>query len=270
MNKYETKKLQLQKKMKAYAAADLAVAFSGGTDSSLLLKLACEAAKKTGQKVYAVTLQTNLHPAAECETARRVAAEMGAEHLILLVDELSEAGIENNPPDRCYRCKRCLFQKLTKKAGALGAAVILDGTNADDLKEYRPGLKALKELGIRSPLADAGLTKQEVRTWASEYKISTASKPATPCLATRFPYGTVLTDEKLAKVERGEAFLKALGFYNVRLRVHGDLARIEVDAAALESTLSHREEITDYLKELGYTYVTLDLEGFCSGSMDIK
>lgn len=255
--------------MEQYTAQDVMVAFSGGVDSSLLLKLACESAKESGKKVYGATVQTRLHPAGEIEEAKKICREMGAIHVLLTVDELREAGIMDNPVDRCYLCKKHLFQKILEKAAELGASPVLEGTNEDDLHVYRPGIRALKELGIISPLAKAGLTKAEVRRLAGEYGLSVASKPATPCLATRFPYGTELSYEKIEQAEKGEAFLKGFSFRNVRLRVHGDIARIEVDREDLVKLAGHSEEIVSYLKELGYRYITLDMEGFRSGSMDI-
>ncbi len=270
MDSYPQKKNHLLEKMSLYAAQDVVIAFSGGADSSLLLKLACEAAKETGKKVYGATVQTRLHPAGEIEEAKRLCREMGAAFVLLTVDELKEAGIMDNPVERCYLCKRHLFQKILEKASELGVLHVLEGTNEDDLHVYRPGIRALKELGIASPLAEAGMTKAEVRALAKEYGISTASKPASPCLATRFPYGTELSYEKLKQVEKGEAFLRGFAFKNVRLRVHGDIARIEVDREDLTGLIEHSEEITSYLKELGYCYITLDMEGFRSGSMDIN
>lgn len=269
MGEYLEKREQLIRRMAQYAGQDVMVAFSGGVDSSLLLKLAHEAAQKTGKEVYAVTMQTRLHPAREIEEAKSVCEEIGAVHIVIAVDELEEAGIMNNPVERCYLCKRHLFLKMKERASELGISVILEGTNEDDLHVYRPGIKALKELQIISPLAEAGLTKAEVRKMACEYGISVSSKPATPCLATRFPYGTELTYEKMEQVEKGEAFLKENGLHNVRVRVHDSLARIEVDESAFAEFLTHKKEITEYLKNLGYVYITLDLEGFRSGSMDV-
>ncbi len=245
------------------------VAFSGGVDSCLILALAIEAAKGTAG-VCAVTMQTRLHPAAEIKYAARAAAELGAEHMVIMADELAEAGIEENPADRCYRCKRHLFQKMKERAAEPGGAQILEGTNADDLHVYRPGIRALRELGIISPLAMAGVTKEEVRSLARQYGLSAAGRASTPCMATRFPYGTKLSYDALDKAAQGEAYLKSLGADNVRLRVHGDTARIEVDPEAFSLIVSGRSEVVSRLKELGYTYVTLDLEGFRSGSMDVK
>lgn len=269
MGEYVEKREKLIRKMAQYARQDVMVAFSGGVDSSLLLKLAHEAAQKTGKEVYAVTMQTRLHPVREIEEAKRVCEEIGAVHIVIAVDELEEAGIMNNPVERCYLCKKHLFLKMKERASELGINVILEGTNEDDLHVYRPGIKALKELQIISPLAEAGLTKAEVRKMACEYGISVSSKPATPCLATRFPYGTELTYEKMARVEKGEAFLKEIGLHNVRVRVHDKLARIEIDESTFGEFLTHKKEIADYLKSLGFIYITLDLEGFRSGSMDV-
>ncbi|HCT92550.1 MAG TPA: ATP-dependent sacrificial sulfur transferase LarE [Lachnospiraceae bacterium] len=267
---YEERKEALLHRIREYAAEDVAVAFSGGTDSSLLLKLACEAAKETGKRVLAVTMKTRLHPAAELIEAARAAADMGAEHRTIQVDELAEAGILDNPRDRCYRCKRLLFAKLCSLAKDMGIRQILEGTNEDDLHVYRPGIRALEELGITSPLAEAGFTKTQVRLLAAEYGLASADKPASPCMATRFPYGTRLSYEEMDRAALGEAYLRGLGFYNVRLRVHGEIVRLEVDAEAFSEIFARRQEIIARMKELGYRYITLDLEGFRSGSMDIR
>lgn len=265
MNKY----IKLREQMEQFAAADVAVAFSGGVDSSLLLKMACEAAEKTGKKVYAAVVHTMLHPAGELEAAKEAAAKMGAEPCALYIDELKEAGIENNPEDRCYRCKKYLFQKVRELASEKGTSVILEGTNEDDLHVYRPGIRAVRELKIYSPLADAGISKEEVRALAGEYGLEASSKPSMPCLATRFPYGARLTYDKLHQADQGEIFLRNLGFKNVRIRVYGDLVRLEIDKEEMGGLIAQKEKIIEYLKKLGYSYITLDLEGFRSGSMDI-
>ncbi len=256
--------------MASCAEEDVVVAFSGGADSSLLLKMACEAAKKTGRIVYGIFLHTMLHPSGEAESAGETAEEIGAVFRVLEINELRGAGIAYNPVDRCYRCKKHLFQSILREAEKLRAGTVMEGTNQDDLKVYRPGIRAVKELNIASPLAEAGLTKEEVRRLASEYGLSVSRKPAAPCLATRFPYGTRLSDEEMRRVERGERMLKEQGFYNVRIRVHGEIARLEVDSRDLPMLVEKRESVADRLKELGYTYVTADLEGFRSGSMDVN
>lgn len=268
MKTYEEKCSYLQKLMEQYTQENVVVAFSGGVDSSLLLKTACINAVKNGTKVFAVTMHTTLHTMNEIESSKETAGEVGAEHLIISVDELKEAGIENNPVERCYLCKKYLFQKMKDKAESLGVKIILDGTNEDDLHMFRPGLRALKELEIKSPLAESDFSKTNVRKLAEEYRLSVSKKPSTPCLATRFPYGSRLSYEEMKKVEKGEDFLKNLGLYNVRLRVHNDIARIEVDKEDIVKIVVYKEVIISYLKELGYRYITLDLEGFRSGSMD--
>ena len=176
----------------------------------------------------------------------------------------------HNPVDRCYLCKKHMFEKICRKSEQLGAAAVIDGTNGDDTKEYRPGIRALKELGIKSPLMELGITKQEVRSLAAEYGISTAAKPSSPCMATRFPYGTKLDYDMIRKAERLEDELKEMGFYNVRARIHDSLARLEVDVEDLEKAVRMKDRIVRCTKALGYTYVTLDLEGFRSGSLDIN
>lgn len=268
MKTYEEKCSYLQKLMEKYTQENVVVAFSGGVDSSLLLKTACINAVKNGTKVFAVTMHTTLHTMNEIESSKETAGEVGAEHLIISVDELKEAGIENNPVERCYLCKKYLFQKMKDKAESLGVKIILDGTNEDDLHMFRPGLKALKELEIKSPLAESDFSKTDVRKLAEEYGLSVSKKPSTPCLVTRFPYGSRLSYEEMKKVEKGEDFLKNLGLYNVRLRIHNDIARIEVDKEDIVKIVVYKEAIISYLKELGYRYITLDLEGFRSGSMD--
>ena len=263
------KKEELCALMDKLAAEDIMVAFSGGVDSSLLLKAACDSAGKTGKKVYAATVQTQLHPSGDMEVAKRVAGEMGASHIVLEIDELAEAGIGNNPTDRCYRCKKFLFQKMKQEAQKLGVPVIVEGTNEDDLHVYRPGIRAIRELGIASPLAELGITKAQVREIAADYGISVSERPSAPCLATRFPYGTQLDMAEMEKVDEGESYLKSLGLCNVRIRIHGKVARIEVDEKDMAAVMEHRMEIVTALENLGFVYVTLDLKGFRSGSMDV-
>lgn len=266
---YEEKKQKLQKQMLVYAQGDMLVAFSGGVDSSLILKLAVQAAAKTGHKVYGIMVHTMLHPMGEVEDARVTAEQIGAEFRMLEIDELKGADILDNPVDRCYRCKKYLFHNLIKEGEKLGVSAMMEGTNEDDLHVYRPGLRAIRELGIHSPLAEAGMTKAEVRRLAGELGISVSNKPSMPCLATRFPYGTRISYEAMQKVDEGEAFVRSLGFYNVRLRIHNDVVRIEVDVNEMPRLLEYREQIVAKLKNLGYDYITVDLEGFRSGSMDL-
>lgn len=270
MSNYSEKHLHLMKLMDQYTDSDIIIAFSGGVDSSLVLKAACEKAKEKGTKVYAVTIHTKLHPMNDLEIARIVAQEEGAIHAVIHVDELNEAGISNNPENRCYLCKKCLFQKLIDMAKERNIHHILEGTNEDDLHVYRPGVKALQELNIKSPLAEAKLTKAEVRKLAKEYGISVANRPSAPCLATRFPYGVELSYDIMRQIEKAEEHIRSFGFYNVRVRIHNDIARIEVDENDIEKLLIERVNIISFMKEIGFCYITIDLEGFRSGSMDIK
>lgn len=260
---------KLNDMMETLTKENIMIAFSGGVDSSLLLQMACLYAKQNMTLVYAVTVSTKLHPHGDVEIARRVAEETGAIHKVIEIDELQETGIENNPKNRCYLCKKGIFTKITELAKELGVHVILEGTNEDDLHVYRPGIQALKELGIKSPLAECGITKAQIREMAKEKGISVANRPSMPCLATRLPYGDAISYELLAQIDKGEQYLRSFGFYNVRLRVHGTITRIEVDQKDIPDLLEHREEIITELKKLGFIYITVDLEGFRSGSMDL-
>lgn len=250
------------------AAGDICLAFSGGVDSSLLLKVAADAAEKRGTRVYAVTFDSRLHPSGDLETAKRVAGELGGIHQVIRVNELEQEAIRNNPPDRCYLCKKHLFSVLKEFAEKNGIPLILDGTNEDDLHVYRPGIRALRELGISSPLAELHITKAEVKALAALYGISVAARPSTPCMATRLPYHTPLDYDVLERLAEGETFLRNRISGNIRLRLHGEVARIEADPEMLESVTRQAGEISRHLKTLGFPYITLDLEGFRSGSMD--
>ena len=241
------------------------VAFSGGVDSTFLLKVARE---ELGDLVLAVTALSPFYPSFEKEEAKELLEEMGVNYRLITIDASELQGVAHNPPDRCYHCKKVVFGKFRQLAEAEGIPFIVDGTNFDDLGDYRPGLKALEELGIRSPLREAGLTKEEIRALSREMGLPTWDKPALACLATRLPYGTLITPEKLARVDQGESFLRSLGLRQFRLRHHEELARLEVGPEDFEGVLAHREEITQKLKELGFRYVTLDLEGYRTGSMN--
>lgn len=265
-----SKQQQLETLMSEYAKEDICLAFSGGVDSSLLLKVAADAVRKTGKRVLAVTFDTKLHPSCDLETAKRVAGELGGIHDVISVDELEQEAIRSNPVNRCYLCKRHLFETLKAYGEERGVRQIMDGTNEDDLHVYRPGIKALSELQVLSPLAAIHITKEEVKAIASGYGISVASRPSTPCMATRLPYDTEIDYGVLRKIEKGETYLRGLAGGNVRLRLHKDVARIEADAESLCGLIEKRGEITARLKELGFIYITLDLEGFRSGSMDVN
>lgn len=261
---------RLKEQMAEYTREDCMVAFSGGVDSSVLLKLACELASRNGTSVHAVTIQSELHPLGDLEISRKVAEEVGARHHIVEIQELQEAGIQYNPEDRCYRCKKYLFSQVLGLAEEVGARVIMEGTNEDDLHVYRPGIRAVRELGLKSPLAEAGMTKEQVRRLAGELSLSVAARPSTPCLATRFPYGTKLSMEEMRKVEQVEEWMRQKGYGNVRLRVHDSLVRLEIEREEFLRLLGEKQEMIAYIKSYGYDYVTMDLEGFRSGSMDIR
>lgn len=243
----------------------LCIAFSGGVDSALLLKLVSECRIRS----VAVTFDTFLHPSVDLKQAKELAEECGIPHYVIRIDEMENPLVMNNPPDRCYHCKHMLFEQLKKYAGQQRYGCVIDGTNADDLKTYRPGLRALEELNIKSPLAECGVSKAHVRELAKKLGVSVASRPSSPCLATRFPYGTHLTVSLLKKVEIAEEAIKRLGFYNVRVRCHQDIARIEVDCDDLQRLILIKDQVIQCCHNSGFRYVTLDLEGFRSGSMDL-
>lgn len=264
----EEKKQNLKLLLREYLKEDVCVAFSGGVDSSLLLVMAWEAAKESTRTVYALTMDTVLHPAADLEAARLVLERTGAKHVVLKLNELAVPEIRMNPLDRCYLCKKELYTRMLKFGEEHGVRTLLEGSNEDDLHVYRPGLKAVKELGVKSPLAMLRITKEEVRALAREYGIPVADRPSSPCLATRLPYGTEIDLTLLERIDKSEEFIRGLDFYNVRVRVHKDIARVEIDQKDFFKFLDCRQEITRKLKDLGFAYVTLDLEGFRSGSMD--
>lgn len=261
--------IQLHQKIGKLVENGLCVAFSGGVDSSLILKVACIEAKKQGKEVFAVTFETKLHPCTDIEIAEKVAKDIGAKHYVIQINELENREILKNPVDRCYICKKYLFEKLVIFAKEKGLENIIEGTNFEDLSEYRPGIKALKEIGIISPLADLKISKSRVRQYAEELGISVSNRPSAPCLATRLPYGTTIDLELLGKIDLGENYLKTLGFDVNRIRIHGDIARIEIKKSDFAKFLEKNDEIVNKLKTLGFVYITLDVEGFRSGSMDI-
>ncbi len=243
------------------------IAYSGGVDSTLLLKTASSVCS---HPILAVILETQLHPHSDTEDARNMALSLGAECEIIQVDEFQDPRIMQNPVNRCYLCKHLLFTSLQELAFSKGFLAVCDGTNKDDENQYRPGMKVLAELGIKSPLRELGITKQEVRELSAMLGLSTASMPSTPCLATRLPYGAYLDREVLQRVHEGEVYLRSIGFYNVRLRYHEPVLRIEIDTDSFSAFLAKREVVVDTIKKLGFPYITLDLEGFRSGSMDIN
>ncbi len=246
----------------------LLVAFSGGVDSSLLLKLALD--ELGSEQVLAVTAHGDVHSGYGLETARRVAAELGARHEVVETHELDVPGYGANPPDRCYLCRSYLYRTLVGMARNRGVSAVVDGANSDDLGDYRPGMRAAAELGVRSPFAEMGVGKADIRRFARELGLSNWDQPASPCLASRFPYGEAITAEGVRAVEAAESALRELGFTTARVRHHGTIARIEVSIEEIRGAAEEgmRQTIVCRLRALGYRYVALDLEGFRSGSMN--
>ena len=243
------------------------VAHSGGVDSTLLLRAASDI---LGDRVVAVTARSPLYPDREYEEGLELATQMGVKHLTVTTDELALPEFSRNSPDRCYHCKRELFLKMRDIAAQEELEWVADGTNYDDLRDHRPGRTAAEELGVRSPLCEARLTKEDVRSISRELGLATWNKPSQACLASRVPYGREITASILERISRAEDYLRSLGIRDVRVRDHGDTARIEVDTAAIVSLVNGdlRFRIVEFMKSLGYVYVTVDLEGYRTGSMN--
>ena len=243
------------------------IAYSGGVDSSLLLAVAVET---LGAQAVAATARSEVYPEPEFRQAQEMAARLDAKHLIFETSELALPHFLENPPDRCYYCKQDLFQKLQELAAAEGIAYVADGAQADDRHDHRPGARAAQELGVRAPLQEAELTKADIRELSRQRGLPTADQPSRACLASRFPYGDRISPEKLRQVAAAEALLAEAGFVQYRVRHHGTVARIEVPLAELPRLLGEpqRREIVEALQQLGFTYVTVDLQGFRSGSMN--
>jgi uncharacterized protein len=241
------------------------VAFSGGVDSTLLLRLAHQ---ELGDRCVAASGLSETYAPEEMAEARSLAAEMGVEYVLLQTMELTDPRYADNTHQRCFFCKQELYGRLTNFARERGLACVIDGSNADDLDDFRPGLRAARDLGVRSPLQEAGLTKSEIRTVSTELGLRTADKPAVACLSSRFAYGDKITVEKLQRVQRAESGIRRLGFRGFRLRHHGNVARLEFPEADLERAFAARVAISEAVREAGYVYVTMDLDGYRSGNMN--
>ncbi len=248
--------------------SQVAVAFSGGVDSSFLLKVSVEVLGVNN--VIALTARSQLTFEEEIQRAKEIAKDIGVEHMILDMPDVINEKIRDNPKDRCYHCKKKIFTSFLKllESEFDGKPILIEGTNLDDMGSYRPGKKAIEELGIRSPLMECRMSKEMVRSLSRDLGLPTWDHPSQSCLATRFPYGGELTEEDLRKVEKGETYLKKMGFQECRLRIHGSIARIEVPKSDLERLICYSSKVVQNLKSLGFTYVTLDMEGLRSGSMD--
>lgn len=263
---------QLHKKLeKLYdylkSLGSLAVGFSGGVDSSFLLKCAHDILV---DKAIAITVRSPFFPKREFEESTQFAKKYAIPQLSIIIDVLGINGIAENPADRCYYCKRALFSEIRKTAEENGVQYIAEGSNTDDLGDYRPGLKAAAECGAVSPLRVAGLNKNEIRLLSKEMGLDTWNKPSFACLASRVPYGERITAEKLSAIEAAEQYLINLGFKQMRVRHHGNIARIELLPQEMPKIFENglSDKISDKFKELGFTYVTLDLKGYTTGSMN--
>ncbi|RKD31789.1 ATP-dependent sacrificial sulfur transferase LarE [Thermohalobacter berrensis] len=244
-----------------------AVAFSGGVDSTFLTKVCKDV---LGDKAIAVTATSSTYPQREFKEACKLAKDIGIKHIIIESEETDIEGFSKNPPNRCYYCKKELFTKVKEVAKKYDIQYVLDGSNYDDLGDFRPGMEAAKELKVVSPLKEAKLTKEDIRKLSKVLNLPTWSKPAFACLSSRFPYGQEITEKKLNMVEKAEDYLKNLGFIQFRVRHHGEIARIEVspDERNKFFDVELLDEISRKLKEIGFTYVTMDLTGYRTGSMN--
>ena len=241
------------------------VAFSGGVDSTLVLKVGVD---QLGERCVAATGLSASYAPEEMDEARAVAATLGARHVMAETMELTDQRYADNTHQRCFFCKSELYTKLGELAERMGLATVVDGTNLDDSGDFRPGIRAGRQLGVRSPLVEAGFSKADVRTIARAWGLPTWDKPAAACLSSRFAYGDPITVEKLRKVSTAETALRALGLRGFRVRHHGDIARLEIPVDQIGDVMDRRDEVTAGVKAAGYAYVALDLDGFRSGSMN--
>jgi len=260
----------LQKKFKRlkdiiFKMDSILIAYSGGADSSLLLKVAKNI---LSDKILAVTAQSPTYPKDEINQAKKLAKSLKVKHLIIRTNELKNPDFSKNPINRCYFCKKELFAKLKKIAQARAIDFVADGSNLDDDKDYRPGAKALKEFKVRSPLKEAGLTKTDVRKLSKDLKLSTWNKPAFACLASRIPYNDKIDKKILQKIQQAEKVLEKLGFRELRVRHHNNIARIEVPKTEIIEVIDSGDKLIRRLKNIGYKYICLDLEGYRTGSLN--
>jgi pyridinium-3,5-biscarboxylic acid mononucleotide sulfurtransferase len=259
----EEKLILLKTRLQEYESA--VIAFSGGVDSTFLARVARDI---YAGRLLLITATSSTYPFYELEEAKSLAALLEINHRVIVSEELEIPGYSDNPPDRCYYCKNELFTKVRYIAGQEGYAVVFDGSNADDLKDFRPGMRAKKEMGVISPLADAGFSKNDIRYFSLKFDLPTATKQSYACLASRFPYGEKITKEKLDRVGKAEFEVRALGFTQFRIRSHEDLARLEFIEAELDHAWQKRSELSEICKKSGFRYITIDLTGYRTGSMN--
>lgn len=264
-NELNNKMKQLKSDLKGMGS--LVIAFSGGVDSTFLLKVAYEI---LADKAVAVTARSSTFPEREYKEAVDFANNLGAKHIVITSEELDVDGFSDNPVNRCYLCKNELFSKIKNIAKENGIGFVADGSNIDDLGDYRPGMLAVRELGVVSPLKEAGMTKEDIIILSKEMELPTWDKPAFACLSSRFPYGQKITREKLNMVDRAEQFLLDIGFKQVRVRHHGEIARIEVGEQERKKFFNEElmDKINSSFKQIGFSYTALDLKGYRTGSMN--
>lgn len=265
MDILHSKKEKLEQILKSYGK--VAVAFSAGVDSTFLLKVAHDV---LGDNAVAVTVNLASSPDREQSDAEKFCRENSIRQIKVTVDEFSIDGFKENPKDRCYICKKALFSQIISEAEKLGISTIVEGSNKDDEGDYRPGMVAIAELSVKSPLREAELTKNEIRLLSKELNLSTWDKPSFACLSTRIPYGEEITPQKLSAIEKAEQKLFDLGFNQFRVRVHGSIARIEIEKSDFEKFMKPEisENVSQYFHSLGFTYVSLDLDGYKTGSLN--
>ncbi len=259
----EDKLTRLKENLTKYKSA--VIAFSGGVDSTFLARVAKDA---YGDKLMLITATSSTYPFYELDEAKSLASLLGISHKIIVSEEIDIPGYADNPPDRCYYCKSELFGKIAFIAASDGYEVIFDGSNADDLKDFRPGMKAKSEKGVISPLAEAGFTKNDIRKYSSEYNLPTATKQSYACLASRFPYGEKITKIKLDRLATAEYEVRNLGFSQFRIRSHENLARFEFDPSEMDKAWAIRDKLSEICKKSGFNYITIDLDGYRTGSMN--
>lgn len=255
----------LKTKLKKLKTA--AVAFSGGVDSAFLLAVAAESGL---ENLLAVTVESAFVTKQEIRQARQTAKDLGVVHQVVKLDILSHEQVTANTLERCYHCKTAIFSVIRRAAVQAGISHVLHGVNVDDLTDFRPGLKAAEELGVRAPLVDAGFSKHQIRTCSRQMGLNTWDLPSQSCLATRIPFFDCITKEALVRIEQAEQFIRSLGFAHVRVRCHGTVARIETEAAAFAAMVEHRKQISVALKTFGFTFVSLDMDGYQTGKMNLK
>ena len=265
LDSLEAKKKNLARILKRFDK--LAVALSGGVDSALLL---AEAHEQLGDRLIAITARASIHPEQDITDAARLCADLGVEHWIVDFSLLHMDEFLANPPERCYICKKTIFGQLLERIKSAGIAHLVHGANADDLNDYRPGLRAACELGVSAPLMEAGLTKHEIRMLARSRGLAVWDKPAMACLATRIPYGSPITIGAIEQIKQAEAVLGSIGMRGCRVRHHGGIARIEVPTDQLAALVSDplREHVVDRLRKIGFDHICVDLEGYVTGSLN--